>query len=82
MDNYKKTKYKYQEITDVVDFGFHRGKTVQEVIDKEEEYFEWCAGNMGKKFKLSKKVIKYFEEKWNRPFKPKTPYKEQQSYEN
>lgn len=66
---YKKTKYNYKEISDIVDFGSHRGETVQSVIDKDKAYFEWCSGNFGSKFKLSKKILKYFEEKWNRPFK-------------
>lgn len=47
-------------ISDTFDFGKHKGKTVEEVIDEEPTYIEWCIDNVTG-FELSDKTFEYYQ---------------------
>lgn len=43
---YNKPNYKYKKLDDKVDFGQHKSKTIEEVIESEPMYLEWALNNV------------------------------------
>jgi hypothetical protein len=51
-------KKKYIKLDEIFEFGFHKGKTVKEVITSDKTYFDWCKNNI-KGFFISKEIQNY-----------------------
>lgn len=50
-------KIKYQKSDEIINFGYVKGMTISDVINKEAGFIEWAKRSV-KGFRLSKEIIK------------------------
>lgn len=60
-NKYKKESYSFKSEEDILNFGYHKGKPIGEIMRSEPGYIDWCVKKF-KGFKLWKKLALRFEE--------------------